>query len=97
MRGTPNIVRRPSPLALKRSAVQARLQGRSPDSQVDVKPATFPFLERNSGSALNRLRSLLTVARPCGILTRFPFHSPSSARTSEQFLLLPHLSATNNK
>ena len=34
----------PSPLALYRSAVQARLQGRSPDSQVHAQPATFPFL-----------------------------------------------------
>jgi hypothetical protein len=33
-----------SPLALKRSAVQAHPQGRSPDLQVDAKPATFPFL-----------------------------------------------------
>jgi len=33
-----------SPLALKRSAVQAHFQGRSPDSQVNATPATFPFL-----------------------------------------------------
>ena len=73
----------PSPLALYRSAVQARLQGRSPDSQVHAQPATFPFLGEQW--LIEPARSLLTVARPCGIFTRFPFHSPAKARTSEQF------------
>ena len=30
-------------------------------------------------------RSLLTVAGPCGICTRFPFHSPRTASTSGSF------------
>ena len=32
-------------------------------------------------------RSLFTVARPCGILTRFPFHPPLPTGTSEQLSL----------
>src|SRR5215467_13759343 len=84
MRSAPKISGDSSPTALKRSAVQAHFRGRSPDSQVDASPDTFPFLKRNSGYA-EPARSLLTVARPCGIFTRFPFHSPAGARTSEQF------------
>src|SRR5215471_17017329 len=32
-------------------------------------------------------RSLFTVARPCGNLTRFPFHLPLPAGTSEELML----------
>src|SRR5262252_3959425 len=32
-------------------------------------------------------RSLFTVARPCGNLTRFPFHMPLPAGTSEELSL----------
>src|SRR5215471_18627411 len=31
-------------------------------------------------------RSLFTVARPCGNLTRFPFHMPLPAGTSEELI-----------
>src|SRR5579863_686356 len=51
----------------------ARLtRGRSPDSQVIAQPAAFPFRRTVACAG----RSLLTVAGPCGIFTRFPFHSP---------------------
>ena len=50
------------------------LRGRSPDSQVITKPAAFPFLAEQW--LTTPARSLLTVAQPCGNLTRFPFHSP---------------------
>ena len=38
--------------------------------------AAFPFDEANSDLIELPARSLFTVARPRGIFTRFPFHSP---------------------
>jgi hypothetical protein len=35
---------------------------------------------------MNADSSLLTVAGPCGILTRFPFHLPLMASTMEQLI-----------
>jgi len=50
-------------------------RGRSPDSQVIAKPARLPIPEETVACYMP-VRSLLTVARPCGNLTRFPFHPP---------------------
>jgi hypothetical protein len=41
--------------------------------QVIAPTATFPFLSEQWFQMPSR--SLLTVAHPCGIFTRFPFHS----------------------
>ena len=48
--------------------------GRSPDSQVTAFQAAFPSLKQQWPISVLK-RSLLTVARPCGNSTRFPFHS----------------------
>ena len=63
-------------------------QGRSPDSQViaNRRPSHF---RRNSGYNLP-VRSLLTVARPCGIHTRFPFHPPPKGREPWNSLWVPY-------
>jgi hypothetical protein len=45
--------------------------------QVITPPATFPFLPEQWLQLPGR--SLLTVAHPCGILTRFPFHSSTTS------------------
>ena len=47
-----------------------------------LRRLAFPFRRTVADCAG---RSLLTVAGPCGILTRFPFHSPSTASTSGRF------------
>jgi len=67
--------------ALQRSVAQAPIhRGRSPDSQVIATPAAFPLPKEQW---LHAGRSLFTVARPCGIFTRFPFHPPLKASTSD--------------
>jgi hypothetical protein len=49
-------------------------RGRSPDSQVIANSGYLPIPYEQWSKC--RIRSLFTVAQPCGILTRFPFHSP---------------------
>ena len=49
--------------------------GRSPDSQVTVSQTAFPSLRKQQWPIAVLKHSLLTVARPCGNCTRFPFHS----------------------
>jgi len=51
----------------------ADIRGRSPDSQVIAVAGCLPV---RWTVACRAGRSLLTVAGPCGNLTRFPFHSP---------------------
>jgi hypothetical protein len=41
--------------------------------------------------------SLFTVARPCGNLTRFPFHLPSPTGTSEELSLHTFVAVSNGK
>ena len=49
--------------------------GRSPDSQVTASQTAFPSLRKQQWPIAVLKHSLLTVARPCGNCTRFPFHS----------------------
>jgi hypothetical protein len=53
---------------------QHLIRGRSPDLQVNaIRQPSHSVIEQWLSTPA---RSLLTVARPCGIFTRFPFHSP---------------------
>jgi hypothetical protein len=65
------------PLSIEAGRIQ--LRGRSPDLQVNAIQAAFPFHVRNSGNSAGS--SLLTVAGPRGIFTRFPFHSSLMTNT----------------